>query len=169
MKRIVCVLCAILMIGALMTACSDSASTKGGAAGGESDVSADASLQEIFGEIKSEVDLKGLTEFTSVDRLDRKYGITEDMVDEFAGAVDASSVSMCEIVLVKAADADSAAEIEKKLNNRLDSLLKQSKNYAPEQAAVIEKSKVETNGLYVSMIIAENADKITEIYKGHFK
>ncbi len=168
MKRIICVLCAILMIGALMTACSNSNSSENGSGGG-ADVSADASLQEIFDEIKSETGLSGLAEFTSVDRLDRKYGITEEMVDEFAGGADASSISMCEIVLVKAADADSAAEIEKKLNNRLDSLLKQSKNYSPEQAAVIEKCKVETNGLYVSMIIAEDADKITEIYKGHFK
>lgn len=168
MKRIFSVICIVLMIGALMTACSDGASSDKGA-DNASAVSADTSLQNIFEEIKSEVGLKDLSEFTSVDRLDRKYGITEEMVDEYAGGIDASSVTMCEIVLVKAADDDSAAEIEKKLQNRLESLLKQSKNYLPEQAAVIEKCKVEKNGLYVSMIISADAEKITEIYKKHFQ
>ena len=32
-------------------------------------------------------------------------------------------------------------------------------------AAVIEKCKVQRDGLYVSMIVSENADKITDIYR----
>lgn len=164
MKRFIGILCAVLMIGMLMTACSDNNSSDKAAS-----VSADASLTDIYSEIKSEVTLPEMLEFTDFDRLDRNYGITEDMVDEFAGGIDSSGTAINEIVLIKAKDADSAAEIEKKLNNRLESLLKQSRNYRPEEAEELEKCKVEKNDLYVSMIVSTEAEKITEIYKKHFK
>ena len=164
MKRFICILCAVLMIGMLMTACSDNGSSDKAAS-----VSADASLTDIYSEIKSEVTLPEMLEFTDVDRLDRNYGITEDMVDEFAGGINSSGTAINEIVLIKAKDADSAAEIEKKLNNRLESLLKQSRNYRPEEAEELEKCKVEKNDMYVSMIVSTEAEKITEIYKKHFK
>ena len=35
----------------------------------------------------------------------------------------------------------------------------------PEQAAIIEKCKVQRDVLYVSMIVSENADRITDIYR----
>lgn len=164
MKRIIALLSVVFMIGMLMTACGDASSADKDSSG-----KADMSLQDIFTEIKAEVKFPEMTELTSADKLDRKYGVTEDMVDEYAGGIDASSMTMNEIVLVKAKDADSAAEIATKLQNRLDSLLKQSRNYLPEQAAVIEKCKVEKNDLYVSLIISPDAEKITEIYQKHFK
>ena len=41
----------------------------------------------------------------------------------------------------------------------------QNKNYNAEQAKMIEGCKVEQNGLYLSMIVSDNAEQITKIYK----
>ena len=60
-------------------------------------------------------------------------------------------------------------EIEEKLNAKLESKLNQNKNYNPEQAKMMDGCKVEKDGLYVSLIVSENREKITEIYKNGIK
>ena len=122
-------------------------------------------LKDIFEDIKAQVGIENLTELSNVRTLDRYYGITEDMVSEFAGGNNSSGVSQEEIVLIKAVDDNAATAVEASLNDRYNSKLEQSRNYNPEQAAVIEKCKVQRDGLYVSMIVSENADKITDIYR----
>ena len=87
------------------------------------------------------------------------------MISEYAGGVNGSGVNQEEIVLVKAADDTNAAAIKEKLDNRFNSKLNQNKNYNAEQAKMIEGCKVEQNGLYVSMIVSDNAEQITKIYK----
>ena len=122
-------------------------------------------LKEIFEDVKTQVGIENLTELSNVRTLDRYYGITEDKVSEFAGGNNSSGVSQEEIVLIKAVDDNAAAAVEASLNDRYNSKLEQSRNYNPEQAAVIEKCKVQRDGLYVSMIVSENADRITDIYR----
>lgn len=122
-------------------------------------------LSDIYTEIQSQVTLSEMNELTSAASLTRYYGITEEQVEEFAGGINNSGVEQEEIVLVKATDNDAAAAVKTALENRYNAKLNENKNYNPEQAAIIEKCSVEQNGLYVSMIISPNADKITEIYK----
>ena len=68
-------------------------------------------------------------------------------------------------MLVKAKDDSAASKVKDALDNRYKAKLNENKNYNPEQAKIIEKCKVESDGVYVSMIVSENADKITEIFK----
>ena len=164
MKRIIAVVCIVLALGLMMSACGDSSSSKGGAG-----IQVDVPLQDIFNEVKAEVKFPEMIEYTSADQLDRRYGITEDMIDDYAGGIEAASVTTNEIVLVKAKDDAAADDIETKLQNRLDVLLKQSRNYLPEQAAVIEKCKVDRNDRLIALIISPDAEKITESYHKHFK
>ena len=164
MKRIIAVLCIVLALGMMMSACGESSSSNKGGAGTQVDVS----LQKIFDEVKEEVDFPEMVEYTSADQLDRRYGISEDMIDDYAGGIEAASVTTNEIVLVRAMDDAAADEIEEKLQKRLEVLLNQSRNYLPEQAAVIEKCKVERNDRLISLIISPDAEKITESYHKHF-
>lgn len=157
MKRVISILCLITALVMALTACGGSSAT------------ADKSLPEIYDEIKSQVTLPDMVELTSADRLDRNYGITEEMVDEFAGGIDSSGVTMTEIVLIKAKDSDSAEKVAERLNTRLTAKLDQNRNYNPEQAAIIEKCEVQTKGLYVTLIISDEADKITAIVDKHLK
>lgn len=122
-------------------------------------------LADIFNDIKAQVTFDNITELSSARLMDRYYGITEDLMAEFAGCINASGMSQEEIVLVKAVDDNAAATVKEKLEKRYQSKLEQNKNYNPEQAAVIENCSVEQNGLYVSMIVSEKADQIKGIYR----
>ena len=95
--------------------------------------------------------------------LNRYYGLTTDAVADYAGGVDSSGVGQDEIALFKAADESQVATIEQALQNRYDSKLSQQENYNPDEAEKIRNCQVETNGLYVTLIISNDAAQITEI------
>ena len=126
-------------------------------------------LTEVYDEIKSQVTLSEMNEFTSVDSLDRYYGIASDDVAEFAGGINNSGVNQEEIVLIKATNNDSATRVKEALDNRYNAKYNENKNYNPEQAKMIEKCSVEQNGLYVTMIVSENYETITQIFKDNIK
>ncbi len=156
MKKLFLFLCVALILSVTAAACSDGARS-------------DVSMAELYEEIKAAADLPDMIELDSAQRLDRNYGITEDMTDDFAGGIDSSGVTMTEIVLIKAKDKRSADEIAEKLDHRLKSKLDQNRTYNPAQAAIIEKCRVEQKGLYVTMIIAEEADLLTGIVNKHLQ
>ena len=115
--------------------------------------------------LKEGLNFKDFDEFKSADDLNRFYGFSADDVEEYAGGVNNTGVNQEEIVLVKAKDDSAASKVKDALDNRYKAKLNENKNYNPEQAKIIEKCKVESDGVYVSMIVSENADKITEIFK----
>ena len=154
MKKIALILAAALAVCAVLCACS------GGAQKAEA-----KPLSEVWTAIKNEVTFNDFKEFDDVKKLKNYYGITEDMVSEFAGGVNGSGVNQEEIVLVKAVDDAAAAAVKTKLDSRYNAKLKQSRDYNPEQAAIVEQCSVTQDGLYVSMIVSENAETITQIYR----
>ncbi|MBQ1839696.1 MAG: DUF4358 domain-containing protein [Ruminococcus sp.] len=158
MKKTAIILAVVIALCAVLCACGSS---------GEASKAETAAkpLSEVWTTIKSEVTFEDFNEFDDVKKLKRYYGITEDMISEYAGGVNGSGVNQEEIVLVKAADDTNAAAIKEKLDNRFNSKLNQNKNYNAEQAKMIEGCKVEQNGLYLSMIVSDNAEQITKIYK----
>ena len=151
MKKIVVILLTIAMC-AVLCACAESKKNDA------------KSLSDIWTEIKTQVTLTEMNELNEKN-LDRNYGITEDMAEEFAGGINSSGTNQEEIILIKATSEENAAKIKGLLDTRYTSKLSQNKNYNAEQAKMIERCKVEKNGLYVSMIVSENADKITSIFK----
>ena len=68
-------------------------------------------------------------------------------------------------MLIKATDTDAAGRINEKLVNRMNAKLNETKSYNPEQYAIIEKCSVDTDGVYVSMILSANAEAIKALYK----
>ena len=158
MKKTAIILAVVIALCAVLCACGSSGETS-------KTETAAKPLSEVWTTIKSEVTFEDFNEFDDVKKLKRYYGITEDMISEYAGGVNGSGVNQEEIVLVKAADDTNAAAIKEKLDNRFNSKLNQNKNYNAEQAKMIEGCKVEQNGLYLSMIVSDNAEQITKIYK----
>ena len=126
-------------------------------------------LSEIFSQIKSEVGFSDFLEYSSVTDLKKHYGIAAEQAEEFAGGINKTGVNQEEIVLVKAASEKDVDSIKTALDNRYKAKLNQNKNYNAEQADMIEKCSVEVDGLYVSMIVSENAESITKIYKEGIK
>ena len=108
------------------------------------------------------------SDFT-VAKMKRTFGIEEDMMEDFAGLYCTDGLRQDQIVYVKAKDEAAAAEIEKKLQDNWQSKYNVIKNYSPEQVAIIESAKVDRDGLYVSLVISADADKIKEMFKEGIK
>ena len=130
---------------------------------------ADVDLSAVMNDINSQYPEDGLTVLEEKSQLERYYMITEDMVESFAVEFSTQSSVFTEVVLVKAVDEDSASQIATLLNNHYQARLSEAKSYNPESVAMLEKCSVETNGVYVSLIIGENADGIKEVYDSYFK
>ncbi|MBQ6499668.1 MAG: DUF4358 domain-containing protein [Ruminococcus sp.] len=148
MKKALLILLAL--ITALMCACGKTAAKP---------------LDEVYKDLKAEIVSENVNELSDIKLMQRYYGITSDMAVEFAGCINASGVDQEEIVLVKAADDSAAGSIKDKLETRYQTKLSQNKNYNAEQAAMISACSVERDGLYVSMIVSKNAERIREIYR----
>ena len=100
--------------------------------------------------------------------LKSNYGIEAEDVKQYAALVDASGIKCEEVVLIEATDADAAKRVKEQLDKRFDSKLAQNKDYLPEQYAIIKKCSVEQSGNYVSMIVGEQHEELTEIYQKAF-
>ena len=132
MKKLLSVVAVITLIAVMLSACGSAAKP----------------LSEIFETLKNDYNITDMVEFKSVDDLGR-YGIKAEDVKEFAGGVNKSGVNQEEIIMVLATDGDAAERIEKSLNNRLESKKNETKNYNPEQYAIMEDCTVDTNNNYV--------------------
>lgn len=151
MKKLLILTAAVLALCVLLCACSENSN-------------AAKPLSDVFTQIKSEVTLSDMVEFSDVAELDRFYGIAAEDVDQFAGGINNSGVNQEEIVLIKATGADAAERIRTALSNRYQSKLNETKSYNPEQYAIIEGCSVDADGNYISMILSENAAAIKAIY-----
>lgn len=128
----------------------------------ENEQSGDSQLSSIYEEISSNFELPDMIPLND-KLLNRYYGLTPDVCTDYAGGVDSSGVGQDEIALFKAADEEKAAAIQEALQTRYDSKLSQQENYNADEAEKIRNCKVETNGLYVTLIISNDAESITEL------
>lgn len=69
-----------------------------------------------------------------------------------------------EIWLVEAVDEQCAQEIAELAQNRIEREKEETKNYAPDQYAVVEKAQIITQGNNVVMIISPDVDTLVELY-----
>ena len=148
MKRFLCVIAVITVLAVTLCACGQAAKP----------------LSEIFEKLKTDYNITDLLEYKSADDLSR-YGIKAEDVEESAGGVNKTGVNQEEIVLVKTKDTEAAKRVQDALSKRLESKLNETKNYNPEQYAIVEKCSVDVDGNYVSMIISSNAEAMKKDYK----
>lgn len=121
------------------------------------------SLSAVFDSISSQVTLPEMIKIDSAEKVERYYGITSDQMSDFIGGVDSSGVGQDEIIIIKASDESNVAAIKQQLQVRYDSKLAQNENYNADEAEKIRNCKVDENGLYVYMIISDDAEQITKI------
>lgn len=121
-------------------------------------------LSTALEKVKTEVELPSDMADFDERRLKRVFGITDEQAEDFSGAICTDGLRQDEFIYVKAKDEAAAKEVADKLQNDWQSKYNVIKNYDPDQVKIIESAKVETNGLYVSLVISEKADQIKQIY-----
>ncbi len=149
---------------AVSTEASDSASKASETPSDASKAEGDSLLKTTLDKVRSEVTLpKEMTDFTA-KRIKRTLGIEEDQMADYAGTICSDGLKQEQIIYIKAKDEDAAADIEKKLQDNLQATYNAIKNYDQDQVEMIEKAKVLREGLYVSLVISPDDEKIRSIF-----
>ncbi len=152
MKKIIATVLAALCVLAF-AGCSDSSAK-------------DVDLNEVLTKINTDYKISGMQEITDKEELCSSYRLESADVAAFAAEIEKNGLN--EIVLIKAADSDAAKRVEEKLNERLTSKSNEIASYSPENYAIIKTCEVAANGNYIRMIIAKDADGMTDVYNSYF-
>lgn len=93
------------------------------------------------------------------------YGIEEADYDQAIFYQSYDSMLADEVVLISAVDDAAASRVEEMLNARLEAKAEEAKGYSPEQFAIIEKCSVVREGEFVALIVSPEKDTLVEIFK----
>lgn len=125
-------------------------------------------VAQVMEEMREAHPIQGSLQLTDTDMLNF-YGIDTDTLESYSAEMAADGITANEVVLVKAKDEESAKTVETKLQNRLDARRNEFKNYLPDQYAVVEKSEVKRDGVYVRLIMSPYQDELAELYDSRLK
>ena len=103
----------------------------------------------------------------NTEMLKNYYGIEAEDVVSFEIRMNSSGVEQDEIVMIEAANEEAADRIEEALDRRLDDKENQMKNYLPEEYQMLEKCDVEQEGVYVTMFLSDDAQKMEQIFNSY--
>lgn len=154
---------------------TEAAGSKESAGSGEAEGAGDAAANSQDGESAKEVSVQDIyksvgesTELPSMvegddDFISNYYGIDPANLDSyvFASAEDATLATS--VIIMKAKSEDAVAALESSLNTVKDQKVAEMQGYIPEQYDIVADSAVKTEGLYVYLVIAENAGDIEAV------
>ncbi|MBS1333853.1 MAG: DUF4358 domain-containing protein [Clostridiales bacterium] len=98
-----------------------------------------------------------------------ELGIQSSMFTEGFYKIGASDASVEEVAFFKAADEDSALQLKQKLETRKAATEATQKDYNADNYAVATAATVETEGLYVYMVMSANRDAVTKAIEDNLK
>lgn len=96
--------------------------------------------------------------------LRRYYGLEAAQCEEYLYYKAESTMSVDELLVVKADSAKEAKAMEKNVKNHLESQKKSFEGYGVEQTALLKKAKVHSTGKYVIYMAGENAPKQKKVF-----
>ncbi len=122
----------------------------------------EVSVQDIYKSVGESTELPSMVEGDD-DFISNYYGIDPANLDSyvFASAEDATLATS--VIIMKAKSEDAVAALESSLNTVKDQKAAEMQGYIPEQYDIVADSSVKTEGLYVYLVIAENAGDIEAV------
>lgn len=124
-------------------------------------------LAGVMQEMLDSVSLPDMMTLTQDDLIDY-FGLEPQWCADSAACINSNGYEKDEIVLVRAADTESAAQIRACLQTSLENAAAEMQNYLPEQYAMIQNCKVESRDLYVWLFISDKADQLQTILDKYF-
>lgn len=152
MKRIFALAVALVLCLSLLAGCG----------------SKDVNLNDVMTKLNSDYSLS-LQTLSSADELNTYYSISTDDVKQFAAEIDSTNDAPKEIILIEATDADAATRVEEALTNRLNSIMATYNSYSPDQVDMVKACKVTKDGNFVSLIVADKAPDMLNVYYEYVK
>ena len=152
MKKVFSIATSIILCLALLTGCG----------------AKEVNLTEVMDKLNSDFSLS-LRVLESVDDLNTYYSIDTADVKQYAAEIDSNNDAPVEIVLVEAVDADAATRVETALTTRYNAIVNQYSSYTPEKLDRVKACKVTKDDNYVTMIVADKAADMLNVYYDFFK
>lgn len=126
------------------------------------------SVSEIYEEIAEAVDLPVMVTLTD-DYISNYYGVNLELLEEYLFTNAEEIIYADTIILMKAKDETSVGELQEILETIITQKKLELENYLPDQFKIVEKSKVETSGTYVYLVISDERNTILEIIEKYIK
>lgn len=162
-KAIIGLLVAVLLLCAAGCGAGSDVQPADGGSETAAQQSADAvALDGVMQEMLDTVTLPEMMTLTQDDLLDY-FGLEAQWCADSAACINANGFEKDEIILVRAADAQSVPQIKACLDSALENAAAEMQDYLPQQYAMIRGCKVESRDLYVWLFISDNADRLQTV------
>lgn len=149
---------ALLLLTLLLTLCACTEKEKALA----------VSVGELSDKVADAMASEQTAEYDETMLLD-ELGIQSSMFTEGFYKIGASDASVEEVAFFKAADEASALQLKQKLETRKAATEATQKDYNADNYAVATAATVETEGLYVYMVMSANRDAVTKAIEDNLK
>lgn len=125
-------------------------------------------VDNIVKEIEAAHDLSSMRKGDS-KALKRYYGLNSNDLEEFSLYLPSSTMDVDEILIVKVKNKNQIESIEDSMDGRANKQLESFKDYAPQQANLIENNEISVKGNYVIFTISKDAEEIKDKFKEAIK
>lgn len=155
LKRMLFLLIAPVMLLGLLTGCG-------------SDVTAAKPLSEIYSDIEKKVALPDMLDLNQSD-LVSFMGIKEELYTEAAAHIPIDAVLGDMILIFKAADETAFEDLKTKVERYRSQKLSEMENYIPSEYEKIDQSEIVEKGLYLWLVVSDDADAILLVINENIK
>ena len=121
--------------------------------------------EDLFAEIIDSVEMPEMID-VSMEFLESTMGISADDYD-VAVYLLSEGIRPDEIAIIKAKDEESAIDIQRKLENRLEYKEKSAQSYLTEYMPIIQDGVVRRDNLTISLIVSEKGSEILNVYDSY--
>lgn len=151
MKKIILILSVALMI--FMVGCS----TK------------DVSLNDIKDKLKDTIDFSTFSKEEEDSYLKDTFDFDKEKIDSYEMYGPQTNLNTNAVLLLRLKNASDASEFKEKIDAYKENLIKIYKDYAPDQAKLVEDSVYEEHGKTIVLVISEKSEDVkkalAELYK----
>ena len=151
MKKIILILSVALMI--FMVGCS----------------SKDVSLNDIKDKLKDTIDFSTFSKEEEDSYLKDTFDFDTEKIDSYEMYGPQTNLNTNAVLLLRLKDASDASEFKEKIDAYKENLIKIYKDYAPDQAKLVEDSVYEEHGKTIILVISEKSEDVkkalAELYK----
>ncbi|MFR9302532.1 MAG: DUF4358 domain-containing protein [Fenollaria massiliensis] len=151
MKKIILILSVALMI--FMVGCS----------------SKDVSLNDIKDKLKDTIDFSTFSKEEEDSYLKDTFDFDKEKIDSYEMYGPQTNLNTNAVLLLRLKNASDASEFKEKIDAYKENLIKIYKDYAPDQAKLVEDSVYEEHGKTIVLVISEKSEDVkkalAELYK----
>lgn len=131
--------------------------------------SKDVSLNDIKDKLKDTIDFSTFSKEEEDSYLKDTFDFDKEKIDSYEMYGPQTNLNTNAVLLLRLKNANDASEFKEKIDAYKENLIKIYKDYAPDQAKLVEDSVYEEHGKTIVLVISEKSEDVkkalAELYK----